>query len=203
MTLTSAGQKLLDSFDHIAIINLVHRTDRRREMTQQLARLGLDFDHPAVSCFDACRFEDSAGFQTAGARGCFHSHLGVWRDALARKDRSVLLLEDDLDFCVDVETNLPAVLEALSSQDWSVFYGAMLKWEAASPPTSPIALARPEESVMGGHFVAMRGEAIARLVDYLEAILMRPPGSPEGGAMHVDGAYSWFRAAHPDFQTWI
>lgn len=203
MTPTPAGQKLIETFDHIVIINLAHRADRRQEMAQQLARLGLSFDHPSVLRFDACRFEDPAGFPTAGTRGCFHSHLGVWRDAAERGDQAVLLLEDDLDFGPDIEKTLPATLDALGQKNWSHFYGAVLEWSPAASPLTPLAAAQPNESVLGGHFLAMRGDAIAKNVAYLEAILTRPNGSPDGGPMHVDGAYGWFRKANPADQTYI
>ncbi len=41
------------------------------------------------------------------------------------------------------------------------------------------------------------------MVDYLEAMLQRPKGSPDGGPMHVDGAYSWFRRAHPEVAAYV
>jgi hypothetical protein len=34
-------------------------------------------------------------------------------------------------------------------------------------------------------------------VPYLEAMQARPAGDAAGGPMHVDGAYFWFRRAHP------
>jgi hypothetical protein len=45
--------------------------------------------------------------------------------------------------------------------------------------------------------------ALAPLVEYLEGCLVRPPGDPVGGPMHVDGALTMFRAAHPEFITLI
>lgn len=44
---------------------------------------------------------------------------------------------------------------------------------------------------------------IEAMVGYLEAMLKRPNGSPEGGPMHVDGAYSWFRRAHPGVAAYV
>ncbi len=203
MTPTPAGQKLIDTFDHIVIINLAHRSDRRREMAQQLARLGLSFNHPSVIRFDACSFAEPADFPTTGTRGCFHSHLGVWREAFARGDQSTLLIEDDLDFAPDIENTLPAALDALAHQDWSHFYGAVLEWHPAVLPSSPLGRAEASEPILGGHFIAMRGKAIAQIVAYLEAILTRPAGSPDGGPMHVDGAYGWFRRANSTDPTFV
>ncbi|MFS0771434.1 glycosyltransferase family 25 protein [Sphingomonas sp. 1P08PE] len=203
MTMTAAGRILAETFDRIVIVNLARRPDRRREMVEQLARIGLSFDHPKVLRFDACTFDDPAGFPTPGTRGCFHSHLGVWRDAAKRGDRSVLLLEDDLDFVDDIDRRLPAAMAALAERDWTMFYGGVLQWTPAAEATSPLALAGADEPIMGGHFVAVRGDAIADLASYLTAILTRPAGCPDGGPMHVDGAYGWFRKANPSLQTWV
>jgi hypothetical protein len=47
--------------------------------------------------------------------------------------------------------------------------------------------------VQCSHMIAVSGEILADLVNYLEAMLLRLPGDINGGPMHVDGAYSWFR----------
>lgn len=200
---TPAGQALLDTFDNIVFINLAHRTDRLREIGAQFARLGLSLDHPQLLRFEACSFNEPGDFPTAGTRGCFHSHLGVWRDAFKRGDRSTLLIEDDLDFAPDIEKTLPEALDALAHQDWSHFYGAVLEWHPATSPSSPLARAEAVEPILGGHFIAMRDDAIAKSVAYLDAILTRPAGSPDGGPMHVDGAYGWFRQANPADRTFV
>ena len=60
-----------------------------------------------------------------------------------------------------------------------------------------------ETPVRCTHFVAFAGkENISAACAYLEAMLTREPGSPEGGPMHVDGAYSWYRNAY-NKQTYI
>jgi len=200
---TAAGQALLDAFDRIVVINLASRKDRLREISEQLGRLGLSFDHSKLFRFDACRFDKPAGFPTTGTRGCFHSHMGVWQEALARGDGSVLLLEDDLDLASDIEARLPPALAQLAASDWSIFYGAVLEWESAQAPTTPIAMAQSDEPILGGHFIAMRGAALAGIGRYLSSIAQRPAGSPEGGPMHVDGAYGWFRKANPHLTTKI
>lgn len=55
---------------------------------------------------------------------------------------------------------------------------------------------------MRTHFLGFRQGAAVKAVPYLTAILERPMGDPRGGAMHVDGAYSWFRNSHPELRTW-
>jgi len=200
---TPAGQSLIDGFDGIRIINLRHRSDRRREMATELKRLGLGFDHPQIALFEASRFEDKAGFPSIGARGCFDSHLSILSEALAAGAESVLILEDDLDFVRAIETLAPPALAQLAETDWAIFYGGYEGDAHAQQGSASIRQVPPQQAVRTTHFVAFRAPAIAAAVPYLQAMLQREPGSPEGGPMHVDGAYSWLRAAHPQLETWV
>jgi hypothetical protein len=197
----SSGRHLLDLFGAIRIINLPNRTDRQREMLDELGRIGIAGDD-RVAFHAASRFEDSADFPTTGARGCFHSHLSVLEEAAASGARAVLILEDDLDFERDFDALMPAVREALDRVGWSVFFGGALNLSSDGPVT-PIERLVPETAVMGAHFIAFRGDAIGAAASYLRAMLDRPAGSPLGGPMHVDGAYSWFRRENPAFESWI
>ena len=42
-----------------------------------------------------------------------------------------------------------------------------------------------------------------RPVLFMEELQQRPPGHPDGGPMHIDGAYSTFRVQNPDVVTLI
>ena len=54
---------------------------------------------------------------------------------------------------------------------------------------------------MLAHCYAVTAEVLPRLCPYLEAMILRPSGSPDGGPMHFDGALGWFRRNHPDVPT--
>jgi len=205
MNPTPAGQALLDVFDTIYVINLRKRTDRLRDMETQLARLGLGFDDRTIFRLDAWSFSDPGEYPTAGTRGCFHSHRDAWHRGLERSARqTVLVLEDDLNFAADIEQRLPSTIAALQMQDWSIFYGAVLQWSPTLKPEQGLGMALPDEGILGGHFIGIRGrEALANLHAYLTAMDNRPAGSPDGGPMHVDGAYSWFRKAYPQLKTFV
>ena len=56
---------------------------------------------------------------------------------------------------------------------------------------------------MLAHAIGRRRAVVEALIPYLETIAAREPGSPDGGPMHVDGAYSWFRRTHPQFRTLV
>ncbi|RYI05590.1 MAG: glycosyltransferase family 25 protein, partial [Acetobacteraceae bacterium] len=176
------------------MINLPERTDRRCEIEVELGRIGLGPDDPLVQVFPAVRPAERGEFESIGARGCFLSHLEVLRDAVAKGYRSILILEDDVDW---TSAALSEGAGELLASDWAFLHGGPGNDAVAG---KGIGLARlvPGQDVRLTHFIGLRGEIIARLVAYLQAMLTRPAGSPEGGPMHVDGAYSWFRRAHPE-----
>ncbi|HEY6919542.1 MAG TPA: glycosyltransferase family 25 protein [Tabrizicola sp.] len=188
-------------FDRIYVINLPDRTDRRREMEAQLARIGLAGD-PLVAYFPAVRPADKGEFGSLGERGCFLSHLGALKDAVAQGHRSILILEDDVDW-TPAALARNARLDALRDTDWGFLHGGRGHDRAA--PDGAISLVRlePERELLLGHFIGLRGAVIGQMVDYLEAMLARPKGSPDGGPMHVDGAYSWFRRARPEVAAYV
>lgn len=188
-------------FERIYVINLPEREDRRREMMVQLKRIGLA-DDPLVEFFPAVRPPDRGEFESVGARGCFLSHLGVLKDAEARGLRSILILEDDVDWTP--AAMLPgARADALLERDWAFLHGGQGDDRAAADGVISLMPLPPDLDFSLTHFIGLRGEIIGRLVVFLEAMLGRPGGSPEGGPMHVDGAYSWFRRAHPDVAAFV
>ncbi|HQT26033.1 MAG TPA: glycosyltransferase family 25 protein, partial [Burkholderiales bacterium] len=192
--------KLADLFDRIYIINLPSRPDRRKEMAGQLSRIGLSFAHPKVMLFPAIRPESKGPFPTLGARGCFMSHLGVLRHASENRYERILVCEDDLDFVFDFNDRISAVTEILAKEDWNMFYGGHRfgkgEFRTIHCGASQLTSVPSAEPVVTAHFIGFQGKTIGELAGYLEAMLGRPPGSDEGGPMHVDGAYSWYRKHH-------
>jgi glycosyl transferase, family 25 len=189
----------LADFHRISVINLAHRTDRRAQMAEQLALVGLGLDSPNVRLFEAVRPDDAGGFESIGARGCFMSHLGVLQQAVGLGN--VLILEDDLDFVAGVRALTVDALTALPA-DWDVFYGGV-SIRDFGPGEGPLRAVDPATYFTAAHFVAFNGSVIPRLVEYLQAVLARPPGHPDGGPMHVDGAYARFRSEHPSTKVYV
>ena len=211
---------LLTAFDRVYVINLPHRVDRRAEIAAQLRQVGMALERPPLALFPAIRPADAGPFPNVGSRGCFMSHLGVLQDAARAGCARIAILEDDLDFAPGFQTTEPAVARALESEPWDIFYGGhRIEGESAGVRESESAEdsegagmggaravvreVAPEVRIVTAHFVAFSQRVIPPLVAYLEAMLARPPGDPRGGPMHVDGAYSWFRAAHPEFRTLV
>ncbi len=190
-------------FGQVYVVNLKARADRRAEMHAQLQRIGLGLKAAQVVLFDAVKPLAAAGFPNLGAHGCFMSHLQVLRDARAKGLRSVLILEDDLNFCDDFCKRFAQTAGFLAAHDWALFYGSYELPHALTFSAQPCTLAAPNLPIGTSAMLAVNGPHIDSLIRYLEAMLQRPPGDPAGGPMHVDGAYCWFRWAHPEFATWI
>lgn len=197
---------MLDAFDKIFIINLKTRPDRWAEICEQLERIGLSGTSAKVVRFDAVRPAEPGGFPSIGARGCFMSHLGVLEQAIQEGLNKVLILEDDLDFGEAFKRTWPAIDQQLKSGTWGIFYGCYEAHglPAASTDLNPnLVQASSDLSIGTTPFVAFQGASIRKARDFLAALLERPPGSPDGGPMHVDGAYNWLRAKHPEISTWV
>jgi len=172
------------------VINLPDRTDRRREMEDQLRRVQWQAQ---FAC--APKPLDPGGFSSIGARGCFLSHLEILRQALLFR-RNLVLMEDDLNFAGDFTYGWSRAVNALPD-NWSIFYPAH-----SLIPAAGLHLVAPEMSLQQTHFMLINKSVIPMLIEQLQAILSRKPGDPLGGPMHVDGAYSTIRKQNPDLHTY-
>jgi len=198
----SAGAGLLGRFEATRIINLPHRADRRRETEKEFRRVGYPIDHRYVQFSAAQRPESAGGFETIGTHGCFLSHLAVLKESLAKGHAALLILEDDIAFTGDLHSLGDALTDTLIKNKWGIFYGGHEQIDPSGfDRVGSARLVPVDMPVRTAHFVAFWRPTIEVLVPYLEAMLEREPGSPEGGPMHVDGAYGWFRRAHPEVIT--
>lgn len=191
---------LTDYFDQIRIVNLPMRQDRRREVIEQLEKIGLHIGVNDVAFFEAVRPSDAAGFPNIGARGCFLSHLQILKEAVAGNCQRVLILEDDVNFVDKFSAGLPDLLKALEHWQWDICY---LGHAFAASSQKPSGFSYCSEPIQTSHAYAVNGQALPVLIDYLETVLSREPGHPLGGPMHYDGALSMFRAQNPHIQTLI
>lgn len=193
---------LLNFFDKSYIINLPERLDRRREMKQELKMLGLsESSAPGrVVFFPAIRPTDKGEFPSIGSKGCFLSHLAVLKEAKRQNLNNLLIMEDDLSFTRFLIKKQNFVVNELQRLNWDFAYlghavkPVLIKENIFYEYFEPLRLA---------HFLAINKETIPQLVDFLEEVLSRPGGHPEGGPMHVDGAYSTFRQQNSKVVTLI
>ncbi|WP_367026704.1 glycosyltransferase family 25 protein [Methylococcus sp. ANG] len=193
---------LMDYFDCCYVINLPERRDRRREMEKELERAGMPPESGRVEFFPAIRPESAGPFPSIGAHGCFMSHLGILREARGQGLRNVLILEDDLTFAAQFPAVEEKLLGELRETRWDfAFFGHVLELPEAGLDSAHLEpYAGP---IVTAHFYAVNGPVIERLLAFLDTLLQRPPGHPDGGPMHVDGAYSTFRQQNPDVVTLV
>ena len=85
----------LEYIDKILIINLKHRTDRKKEMLKQINRLNL-----SIHKFE---FIEAIYDKQNGALGCTKSHLKCLNYALENNLNNVCIIEDDYDFIKDIQ----------------------------------------------------------------------------------------------------
>lgn len=185
-------------------INLTSRTDRRREMDRMLKRVGLSADGGWVEYFPGVRPDSAGGFPNIGVRGCFLSHLGIYKKALDEGLPNVVIMEDDLEIEPAFMEQSTALVEALRRhEDWGfAYFGHILEDDPGhDSASSPLRIATG--TVMMGHFYAINGPLLPRLIGFLEDVLRRPPGHPEGGPMFSDAARNTFRRRNPDVLTLV
>jgi hypothetical protein len=103
---------------------------------------------------------------------------------------SVIILEDDVNFCKHFPDLWDQAISAIRPLQWAIFYpGHLLPLRAMG-----MSLLEPSMGVQCAHFMMFNGCALFEIIQGLKEILSRPVGHAMGGAMHVDGAYSTIRA---------
>ena len=178
---------------HVVVINLPHRIDRRRQMERELKRVGWN-----ATFFPAILPDAASGFPSIGCRGVFLSHLAVLKRARDLASKTLIILEDDLDFCRDFTTQWEVAINELLRHEWSIFYAG----HRLEKLPNGLSLLSPSTGVLTTHFVIVNQTAISPLIRGLEEMLSRPPGHPRGGPMYIDGAYSTIRAQNPELTTY-
>lgn len=196
----SKCSSLLSYFEHISIINLPDRVDRRREMESQLIKLGSVPEAGRVEFFPAFRPTAKDDWPSLGARGCFLSHYKVLKQARERKLRNILVLEDDCEFKPALVEFQQDIVRILSETPWDIVYlGHAARPLASGTPT----LTPWQGPLMLAHLYAVNHTILDRLIAFLEQVMQRPEGHPDGGPQHYDGALTMFRAQNKDVITLI
>ncbi|WP_293337918.1 glycosyltransferase family 25 protein [Microcoleus sp. CAWBG58] len=203
--------KLTDFFERTYVVNLPERQDRRRDISKELANVGISLAPNSVEIFPAVRPETAGEFPSIGAWGCFLSHLSILKNARQQNLSNVLVMEDDLAISPTLIAQQSALIEQLQGQDWGMVYLGHYLTDRNLPKVDPngrspeaAVLLKPYSlAIQTTHFYAVNGQILDRLIAFLEQVQQRPKGHPDGGPMHVDGAYSTFRAQNPDIMTLI
>jgi hypothetical protein len=192
--------RIIDFFERTYIINLPQRTDRRRAMLKELEGVEISLVPKKVEIFPAICPTDAGAFPSIGARGCFLSHLNVLKRVKEDCLANVLVMEDDLSISKNFMADEANLVNQLSASNWGfVYFGHVEKTLPA-----PKATLQPfSGNLLTTHFYGVNATILDRLLVFLEELQRRPAGHPDGGPMHIDGAYSTFREQNPDVTTLI
>jgi hypothetical protein len=186
---------IVDYFDRAYIINLKHREDRRRQVTQEFYRIGITVPNNKLLFYDAIRPTDKEDFPSIGVRGCFLSHKNILELASQDDLHSILVFEDDVSFRRVSAQLINEIVSKLKEDDWDlVFFGY------ARPHDGSVKgpLSRWQGDVLGAHFYGVHGRFIRTMLQYMRDCELRPRGDPQGGPMPADGAYNHVRYVFPD-----
>ncbi|WP_035990830.1 glycosyltransferase family 25 protein [Leptolyngbya sp. KIOST-1] len=191
--------KFIDYFDRAYVLNLPERRDRREAMVKELNRVGLPLTPGKVEIFDAIKPSDPGPFERIGFRGCYLSHLEMFKQARDAGAKNLLIMEDDLQFRPDFCEYEEAVLQELSGQDWdTVQFGYFADWADPEVKISSPILKPFNGEVIGTHFHAINGKMLQPMIDFFELLLSRPVGHPDGGPMPPDGALNVIKWQYPE-----
>lgn len=108
-------------------------------------------------------------------------------------------MEDDLFLNENFKEHEAAIVQQLRQTHWDLvhfgYYPEILS--DVDPSLHPL-LQPCGTDLVGSHFYAVNGQSLDRLINFLEGLLQRPAGHPEGGPMSPDGALNAFQQQNPD-----
>jgi len=190
--------RLTEYFDYSFIINLPDRKDRYRETIAEFRSVGMPLQEAGVSFFPAVKCEEAAGFPNAGARGCFLSHMAVMQRAIEGKARNVLIMEDDIAFYPRKWEYESVLVDQIKKERWDILY---IGYRADIGHAESGSLLPYAGQLITAHCYALNGTIMKQMLTFMQEVLKRPAGHPNGGPMHYDGAIQTFRDQNPDVVT--
>lgn len=190
--------KFIEFFDRIYVINLPYRSDRRKLIEQELSAAGMPFTPGRVELFPGIRPDSAGAFESIGYKGAFLSHLSVLKRAQTEQLQKVLVIEDDLSLFESFKACEDVLIEKLSQIDWDIIhFGYEPRQFNPIDNESTVTLQPASRDLIGLHFYGVNGNVLEPLIQFFEAVLQRPGGHPEGGAMPPDGALNMFCWQNP------
>lgn len=196
--------KVIDYFEKAYVVNLPERKDRLRDMKRELEKADMPLDSKKVHLFPAFKPDIADPFNSIGVKGCFLSHYTILKEARDKNLRNVLIMEDDLAISSDFSQYAEMILTQLTQNNWSfVYFGHQLQKQETIKGAAGQKLHRYDDPIRTTHFYGVNGTVLNALVTFLELVQQRPAGHPDGGPMHVDGAFSTFRQQNPHLLTLV
>lgn len=167
VTTETERRPVVEWFDRVEVISLARRTDRWRELHQRL--VDCDWPFAAVERFDAidgtkCKPPDSWK-QSAGAWGCYRSHLRLLEDVIQSGAQSVLILEDDAEPVMGFANRVYEWKTALPDNWQGLWFGG--EHVAPMPPEQITPTTRKCRFTTRTHAFGLREPFLTRVYEYL------------------------------------
>ncbi|CAG8519195.1 4263_t:CDS:1 [Diversispora eburnea] len=110
-------------FDHIYVINLDNRTDRKEKMQMIANYHNLDFDFfSAVSKDDIKTLNKYPSSLSPRHKACYVSHYKVYESIVTHGYNSSLILEDDIDLEEDIKRIVVEEVLPYLPENWELLY---------------------------------------------------------------------------------
>lgn len=111
-------------FDHIYVLNLPRRTDKRARVESTLKSIGIT-NYEFFDGIDGSKFHDKKTHRiNPGELGCYLSHVEIMKDALSRGFERILIFEDDI---IPHKYNLHSLIYGVP-KDWDIMYLGASDW---------------------------------------------------------------------------
>lgn len=191
--------KIFEYFNSTQIINLPSRKDRRQETESEFKRYDFPINVEKVTFFNALSTQTSDGFPNAGVKGCFLSHMKIIENAKKLNLNNILIMEDDICFSKNILQYSSTAIEELKKIDWDIAYFG----HNIQNSSDEISWKEVKHPMLLAHFYAVNGKTLPLFYDFLQKILSRPPGHPDGGPMHYDGAINTFLSQNANLKAYF
>lgn len=124
-------------FDKIYLINLAKRKDRMIAVKKELDKYNINFER--FEAVDGSKVVNDTGLSN-GALGCLLSHYEIISSAYKNGAESILIFEDDIEFCEDFNKKFETLYSEVP-EDWQFLYLGCNKHENS-------VIGRPTENVL-------------------------------------------------------
>lgn len=157
--------KHIHLIDHVYIVNLPSREDRRKQWLRNLAFMpSLEHRFEFFKAIDG-RLVNTISSLRPGELGCSMSHAAIWKDASRKGYKYIVVFEDDALINKDFEQELEQLFEACQMDfDWLYLFNS---WDFR--PTEPYSdILDKVIASLGTVAYVMNVSSVNRILPYVE-----------------------------------
>ncbi|CAG8789129.1 27760_t:CDS:1, partial [Dentiscutata erythropus] len=165
-------------FDHIYVVHLDHRTDRRKRLDNIASYLGLDIDYFSALSKDDERVLNRYGTSELSPpqKATYLSHYFLYKLMVDKNYNNILILEDDADF----ELNITAIMTDIHSDlpsSWEILFVGHCFEATGDQVGETSSVHRLYRSIfpMCSHAYAISYSGVRKLIELLDPMIPRGP----------------------------